>query len=93
MVNGIDVLLLAKLKKGMAQVESDYEAMESALQSFPSGYTYKDTVESASDLPATATAGDFYVVKDESNAEYYWNGTAFVCKTPLITTEQIDSLF
>lgn len=53
---------------------------------------YKSSVATASDLPATATKGDMYLVLDENIFYVYDNGWKPVKETT-ITNAQIDALF
>lgn len=55
---------------------------------------YKGTVTNVSDLPASGTAGDMYVVTGEGNTHYSWNGSAWVAiDPPIATNAQIDGLY
>ena len=82
-------VLIGKVKKS----EADSEAVKSLVESFPSGYTFKGTVASTTDLPNTAEVGDLYIVTGEENSEYVWDGTQFLNRTPIISHAQIDDLY
>ena len=67
-----------------------------AIDELTPGYTFKGSVATAAGLPdSDNTNGDLYIVKDEGNAQYAWDGTEFLAISPgvPITTAQIDALF
>lgn len=66
---------------------------EPLIENIITSFTPKGSVATASALPSGATVGDMYTVSDEDNAQYYWDGTAWLNVTPTISTAQIDSLF
>lgn len=82
----IDVVVYGALSKRI-------KTTETVLESFPSGYTYKGSVETADNLPDDADAGDMYIVTGESNTPYVWNGTEWLNMSKAISTEQIDTLY
>ena len=83
-----------KTQQDVSEIQNDVEAIETGISDYPSGYTPKGSVASASDLPASGDKiGDFYWVEDEENAEYVWNGTEWFKKLRAITNEQIDDLY
>ncbi len=66
------------------------------------GITYKGSVNSVTDLPASPSVGDEYTVTSEGNALYLWNGTQWLSfpvnigdgsELESITTAQIRALF
>lgn len=82
------------LKKKVNQSATEISAIETALETYPSGFTYKGDVASVNDLPASGNEkGDMYIVTGENNAEYIWNGTAWEARFNAITNEQIDNLY
>lgn len=76
-----------------AAVWGKIKSVESVLKTFPSGFTYKGSVSTTSDLPESAEVGDMYIVTGEDNAPYAWNGTGWQEVNSAITTQQIDSLY
>lgn len=72
----------ALLKKKINEVNNK-------VSSLAEGFSYKGSVPSVEDLPASATAGDMYTV---SGAKYVYDGSAWVMIDP-ITTEQIDAFY
>lgn len=55
---------------------------------------YKGTVAAVTDLPASATAGDMYVVTGEGNVHYYYNGEEWEAIDPdIATNSDIDGLY
>lgn len=61
------------------------EAITEALAEYPSGFTYKGSVNYESDLPTGASAGDAYTVKYAGNsgtipsgAEYVYDGSNWI---------------
>lgn len=82
------------LKNKVNQSAEAISAIETALETYPSGFSYKGDVASVNDLPSSGNEkGDLYVVTGEDNAEYIWNGTTWVARFIAITNEQIDSLY
>ena len=76
-------------------------AVKSQVAALTAGMTYKGSVASLSNLPASATTGDAYTVTDHGNALYIWDGTQWVAfpiamstgGTETITKAQISALF
>lgn len=85
--------LLSLVRKITYRFQKTLDAFNTALQAFPSGYTYKGTLASAQSLPPSGDLGDLYVITDESNAQYVWNGTQWQNLTKYISEQQIDSLY
>lgn len=82
------------LKKKVNQSATAISAIETALETYPSGFAYKGDVASVNDLPASGNEkGDMYIVTGENNAEYIWNGTTWEARFNAITNEQIDNLY
>ena len=55
---------------------------------------YKGTVTSTSDLPASADEGDLYIVTGEGNANYFYDGSEWLCINPdIATTTEINGLY
>lgn len=85
---------LGNTQKDITELQNDIEAIEAGISDYPSGYTPKGSVASASDLPASGDKiGDFYWVEDEENAEYVWNGEEWFKKLRAITMEQINAMY
>lgn len=56
--------------------------------------SYKGTVASVSELPASAGKGDLYIVTGEGNANYVYDGSSWKCINPDIATNaEIDGLY
>lgn len=59
-------------------LKKDVGATDAAVNSLQPGYTFQGSVSAAADLPATGEKGDLYVVKNEDNAQYVWDGTEWL---------------
>ena len=88
-----DVITYGTLVGKVRKAEQDSEAVKSLVRAFPSGYSFKGTVASVSDLPGTAEVGDLYVVTGDEDIEYVWNGTSWFAPTNAIPNESIDTLY
>lgn len=57
-----------------------------------SGFTVKGVVAATTDLPATGTLGDLYLVSGEGYASYIWDGDSWELKDGQIASNaEIDS--
>lgn len=66
----------------------------SVVENFPSGYSYKGSVEDETDLPNNAQVGDMYTVEAEDNEEYIWNGTEWITpESDKVTSLTVKSLW
>lgn len=81
----MDPVTYAILKGKVAAVEEKVEAVSN-------GFTYKGSVATVSNLPASANAGDMYTVTASGNAKYVYDGSAWVM-VDTITSEQIDAFY
>lgn len=59
-------------------IEPKIKKISQQIEDLGAGFDYKGSVASYSDLPASATAGDSYTVKDEGNAQYTYDGEEWV---------------
>ena len=89
----MDVVTYGALMGQIKKDKTDVSAVEAALETYPSGYSYKGTVTTVSDLPDSAEVGDMYIVTGEGNAEYAWDGTTWGSVTKAITEQEIDTLY
>jgi hypothetical protein len=67
----MDPVLYALLNGKVTSVDTKVEAMTS-------GFTYKGSVSTKSNLPSGASKGDVYTVTDEENQKYAWNGSEWI---------------
>lgn len=69
-----------------------YAILKKQVGSILPGYSYKGSVASVEDLPASGTTGDLYTV---AGVQYVWDGTTWVNIEAgvAITEAQIDALF
>lgn len=71
-----------------------YALLKKQINNLTPGYSYKGSVATSTDLPASGTLGDMYTVTDEGNAQYVWNGSAWVkLYSQIATNAQIDGLY
>lgn len=85
----MDVVTYALLKKKVGETNARIDALGT-------GFNYKGSVASVSALPKGATKGEVYTVNGENNAEYLYDGTAWVRigeDNSAITKAQINALF
>lgn len=65
------VVLFALLNGKVTSVETQMDAITS-------GFDYKGSVSTKTNLPSGASVGDVYTVADEENKKYAWNGTEWI---------------
>lgn len=88
-----EVGLLGLIRGSVSKTQQTISSIDAVLQSFPSGYSYKGSVDSQTDLPENPEIGDMYTIKNESYAIYVWDGEQWLNLTPSISDEQIENLY
>lgn len=84
---------ISELQGNVEEIQGDILDLQRGLEAIPNGYNYKGSVATYDDLPNDPEVGDAYSVTNLDNAEYVWDGTSWIEKTPAITTAQIDALY
>lgn len=67
----MDPVLFALLNGKVSSLKTQVDAVTS-------GFEYKGSVSTKTDLPSGANVGDVYTVADEENTKYAWNGTEWI---------------
>ena len=67
----MDPVLFALLNGKMSSLWTQVDALTS-------GFDYKGSVSTKTNLPSGASAGDVYTVADEENTKYAWNGSEWI---------------
>lgn len=72
-----------------------YALLNKKISGITPGYSYKGSVASTSDLPASGqTTGDLYTVTAEGNAQFVWNGSEWIqIYSQIASNAQIDGLY
>lgn len=53
-------------------------SVETQVGAITSGFEYKGSVSTKTNLPSGANVGDIYTVTDENNQKYAWNGSEWI---------------
>lgn len=72
-----------------------YALLKNAVNKITPGYSYKGSVSTTSDLPSSGqTTGDLYTVTAEGNAQFVWDGEAWIqIYSQIASNSQIDGLY
>ena len=70
----MDPVLFALLNGKVSSLKTQVEIGRAVT----SGFEYKGSVSTKTDLPSGANVGDVYTVADEENTKYAWNGTEWI---------------
>lgn len=67
----MDPVLFALLNGKVSSLGTQVDAVTS-------GFEYKGSVSTKTNLPSGASTGDVYTVTDEKNTKYAWNGSEWI---------------
>ena len=77
----------------LTSLQNQITGIEAEVSGISDGFTYKGSVATFSNLPASGNElGDMYTVTASGNAKYVYNGTGFALVDG-ISTEEIDAFY